>query len=69
MWADVTPLTFQEVEANEEADFVIIFGRGNHGDNYPFDGRGGVLAHAFFPRNGRVHFDDAEPWTVGMYSG
>jgi hypothetical protein len=58
-----------EVEAGDEADFVIIFGGGDHGDNYPFDGRNGVLAHAFFPRNGMCHFDEAEKWTIGSYQG
>ena len=30
-----------------------------------FDGITGELAHAFFPPNGEIHFDDHEYWILG----
>uniref|UniRef100_G3Q370 Peptidase metallopeptidase domain-containing protein n=1 Tax=Gasterosteus aculeatus aculeatus TaxID=481459 RepID=G3Q370_GASAC len=71
VWGAVTPLTFKEVNT-ERADIIIDFNRYWHGDSLPFDGPGGILAHAFFPRTqreGEVHFDYDENWTVGNITG
>lgn len=67
LWAEQVPLTFSEVSNANDADFLISWEVGNHGDSDPFDGIGGTLAHATFPnpyadRQVEIHFDDDEPW-------
>nr|XP_056714845.1 matrix metalloproteinase-18-like [Euleptes europaea] len=64
VWSNVTPLTFKRVY--RPADIEILFASGAHGDGNAFDGRGGVLAHAFFPGSGLggdAHFDESEKWS------
>jgi Matrixin len=50
----------------------IEFASGSHGDTFPFDGKGGQLAHTFYPvpinaetLAGDMHFDADEAWKVG----
>ncbi|NWI41918.1 MMP7 protein, partial [Picathartes gymnocephalus] len=65
VWSDVTPLQFRRVHFGT-ADIEIKFARYEHGDGFPFDGRGGTLAHAFAPGEGYggdAHFDDDEKWS------
>uniref|UniRef100_A0A0K0FMH8 FI21212p1 (inferred by orthology to a D. melanogaster protein) n=1 Tax=Strongyloides venezuelensis TaxID=75913 RepID=A0A0K0FMH8_STRVS len=60
LWSAVVPLTFYEAEYN--GDVEIKFATGRHGDDWPFDGSGGTLAHASLGPGGFLHFDDAENW-------
>jgi matrixin/thrombospondin type 3 repeat protein len=67
LWTQPTPLTFTEVSSQSQADIVIGWASGEHGDGDSFDGPGDVLAHASFPNpydDGAVflHFDDDERW-------
>lgn len=71
-WAAVTPLTFTEVEMNQNPDVVIDWRPANDPD---LSMVGGVLAHADFPPGcgvvtdslpKPVHFDDEEhEWVIG----
>ncbi|KAK7602614.1 hypothetical protein V9T40_008203 [Parthenolecanium corni] len=68
-WSEVSPLSFVQKTSRKQADIEISFESGDHGDEDPFDGPGGILAHAYFPADGGdVHFDDDEIWTVKISS-
>jgi len=67
LWADETPLTFNEVTDSTQADILIGWAEGEHGDGDSFDGPGDVLAHASYPNPYQskqvfLHFDDSERW-------
>ncbi|KRX82580.1 Acyl-protein thioesterase 1, partial [Trichinella sp. T6] len=69
VWEEKSPLRFRQI-SKRPANIDIAFLQQNHGDGEPFDGQGGILAHAFFPRyGGDVHFDDDEYWTPEPNSG
>lgn len=67
-WDAVCGLSLNEVSSG--GDIAISWQRGSHGDGNPFDGPGGILAHAFFPVSwlgdlaGDLHLDDDETWIV-----
>lgn len=47
MWSEASPLEFTEVSPSDSsADIKVRFASSDHGDPWPFDGRG---AYIFFP--------------------
>ena len=66
-WSEHTPLTFQEVCSTCKSDLTIDFAYKDHRDGFPFDGPGGVLAHAFFPEV-RSQYSEILEWKVSFYT-
>jgi hypothetical protein len=72
-WAKYAKLTFSLTSnATDNRTIAVLFASGAHGDAYPFDGPGGVLAHTFYPVPsnpepiaGDMHFDNDESWKIG----
>ena len=60
-WDTNSKLSISEVSTG--ADVELSWGSGDHGCGNHFDGPSGVLAHAYYPEDGRVHFDEDEQWT------
>ncbi|KAI3829130.1 hypothetical protein L1987_03246 [Smallanthus sonchifolius] len=68
-WANASRyFTFSRARTYKSADLKISFACRAHGDGAPFDGPGGVLAHAFAPTDGRLHYDADDRWVVGAVS-
>ena len=71
LWEKKSALKFTEVHKDsKDVDIYVDFVKGNHGDSYPFDGKGRTLAHAFYPGEGiggDMHFDDEDSF-VHHYS-
>jgi Matrixin len=72
-WMKYAKVTITPVaQAAQPRSADLLFATYAHGDPYPFDGPGGVLAHTFYPYPlnneplaGDMHFDDSESWGVG----
>ena len=73
VWASYANVSFSAGQVQGAVRSIdILFASGAHGDAYPFDGPGGVLAHTFYPAPlngepiaGDMHFDASESWSVG----
>ena len=68
LWEHASPLIFTKTSSTNP-DVKIEFAAGAHGDRYNFDGKGGVLAHAYPPGwyshlAGDIHFDADEGWNI-----
>ncbi|KAJ6655688.1 hypothetical protein lerEdw1_004741 [Lerista edwardsae] len=70
LWSNVSSLVFWEA-TGDSADIRLTFFHGDHNDGVDnaFDGPGGALAHAFFPRRGEAHFDNDERWSLDSGKG
>jgi hypothetical protein len=72
-WARYAKLTFTPAEeAGLPRTIDILFASGSHGDAYPFDGPGKVIAHTYYPSPpnpepiaGDMHLDADEAWGSG----
>ena len=72
-WTKYTNIIFQPgTSASAPRSILVKFVSGSHGDAWPFDGPGGILAHTFYPvpinaesLAGDMHMDADENWHAG----
>lgn len=71
-WSRYAKVAIEAPGTSPERTITIRFASGAHGDAYSFDGRGGTLAHTFYPLPvnpepiaGDMHLDADESWNVG----
>lgn len=72
-WSKAAQITFTPGGvAGARRNLNLLFAKGAHEDDYPFDGPGKVLAHTFYPNPpvsepiaGDLHLDAQESWNSG----
>jgi len=73
VWSQAVNITWhQGTNATGSKTVNILWATGDHGDGYPFDAAGTILAHTFYPAPpnpepiaGDMHFDDTDSWHIG----
>lgn len=63
-WQSISNLKFIHVFNKNNSNIDISIRYLDHGDFPPFDGSGGILAHAFYPPYGDIHIDGDEDWDI-----
>ena len=65
LWKNAVPeLDFTHIQNSDQADIKLSFEKGAHtGCAQAFDGTGPIIAHAYYPEDGRVHLDGEEVFT------
>jgi Matrixin len=72
-WSKAVQVNWEQgSNPNAPRTVSIMFATYAHGDGYPFDGPGGIIAHTFFPAPpnpepiaGDMHLNDSETWRIG----
>jgi hypothetical protein len=72
-WAKYAQVTFTQTNSSTSPQtLAVLFASGAHGDDYPFTGATGVLAHTFYPYPlnpesiaGHQHFNNDVSWKIG----
>jgi hypothetical protein len=72
-WTSVANVTLTASTSERALRTIAVkFGSRSHGDAYPFDGAGGIVAHTFYPVPvnaesiaGDIHLDADENWHAG----
>jgi hypothetical protein len=73
-WSKYARVSFSYTDqVTARKNLNILFASATHGDDFPFDGPGRVLAHTFFPNPpnpepiaGDLHLDADESWQAGI---
>lgn len=72
-WSKHAEISWNKLsQGGQNRSIDVYWERGDHGDGFPFDGLGPVLAHCFTPYPsssetyaGDLHFDDDHDWSIG----
>ncbi|XP_055348802.1 72 kDa type IV collagenase-like [Paramacrobiotus metropolitanus] len=65
VWTEHTDLDIRRAINDKPPNIDIRFAQYSHCTSAAFDGPGGAVAHAFYPKfGGDVHFDDSETWST-----
>ena len=67
MWSEMANISFYRVNPDKKGDVTVAFKPRSHG-HQDFNDNGKLnFAHAWYPNNSYVHFNDKYNWTSGPF--